>query len=120
MADTGERALIKELDAIAAKLGDRNVISKKARDDHINNDSVPWERPFIPDLDAEPDPDADRPTLGATVLEHMLVAVANGEPMPKDLTPDERDMWRGLAKEVREIRASGGEIDIPFESPGID
>ena len=40
MADTGERALIKELDAIAAKLGDRNVISKKARDDHINNDSV--------------------------------------------------------------------------------
>jgi len=116
MADTGERALIKKLDAIAAKLGDRNVISKKARDDLINNDSVPWARPFI----AEPDPDADRPTLGTTVLERMLVAIANGEPMPKDLTPDERTMWRDLAKEVREIRASGGEIDIPFESPGID
>jgi len=68
MADTGERAFNEKLDAIAAKRGDRNVISKKVRDAFINNDSAPRERPFPADTD---DPDRDRPTLGTTVLERM-------------------------------------------------
>ncbi len=91
-------------------------LMKRHREEWLANDPAPEFKP--PPIDD--DPDADRPTLGATTLEAMLVAIANGEPKPDNLSPDELKMWRDLAKEVREIRASGGEIDIPFESVGVE
>lgn len=58
--------------------------------------------------------------FGTERLERMLVDIANGTPPPSNQTDAERAMWRKLAEEVREIRANGGEIDIPFETLGID
>jgi len=101
---------IKRLDAIAAEFGDDNVISKASRDSWIT------EGPPLPKQRDQFDPDP-RPTLGTATLERMLVDIANGEPKPADLTPDENDMWNNLVKEVREIRARGGQIDIPYEAP---
>ena len=83
------------------------LVSKADEDEWLNNDTG-LVVPRYP-VDTE-----TRPSLGTSVLERMLVDIANGEPKPANLTPDENDMWNNLVKEVREIRARGGQIDIPY------
>ena len=109
--DDGAAKLIKRLDATAAELGDDNIISKKSRDALIT-EGAPVSSNRFHHRDLDP-----RPTLGTSILESMLVDIANGEPKPANLTPDENDMWNNLVKEVREIRARGGQIDIPYAAP---
>ncbi len=90
----------------------RKPIGNEARRD---GKPILWEEvPVVDGLTNVP------PTFGTERLERMLVDIANGTPAPPDQTDAERAMWRKLTEEVRAIRARGGEIDIPFESPGVD
>ena len=87
--------------------------TRRATREWLANDPPPDSRPPPPPTDT-------RPTFGTERLERMLVDIANGTPPPPDQTNAERAMWRKLTDEVRAIRAKGGEIDIPYESPGVD
>lgn len=51
-------------------------------------------------------------------LEILLAAVVMGEsPESVDLADDERELWERLKREVADIQAAGGVVDIPSEIP---
>ena len=52
-------------------------------------------------------------------VEEMAYAITLGEKTPPAKWDQEhRDMWKQLFIEIKEIKAKGGTVDIPMETPG--
>jgi len=50
----------------------------------------------------------------------ILLGISQNDSLLKPLSADELAQWGRIAKQVKEIRANGGEFDIPNELPTAD
>lgn len=50
----------------------------------------------------------------------ILLGISQNESLLKPLSADELAQWGRIDKQVKEIRANGGEFDIPNELPTSD
>lgn len=55
-------------------------------------------------------------TVDTREMERMLVEIVTGKP-PSLRTPEADEIRARLTKEVEEIHAKGGEVEIPHEIP---
>ena len=52
-------------------------------------------------------------------IEEMAYAITLGEKTPPSKWDQEhRDQWKRLFGQINEIKAKGGTVDIPMETPG--
>jgi len=54
--------------------------------------------------------------VGTEEMNQMVVDISNGavEP-PSWYNKEQRDQWERLLRQIREIKAKGGMVDIPFD-----
>ncbi len=52
-------------------------------------------------------------------VEEMAYAITLGQDKPPESYDEERrDKWKRLYRQIKEIKAKGGTVDIPMETPG--
>ena len=52
-------------------------------------------------------------------IKDMSIAITLGEDKPPESYDEEhRDQWKRLFRQIKEIKAKGGTVDIPMETPG--
>ena len=56
--------------------------------------------------------------IGADETTEMAVKIALGhvKPLP-GYNKEQRDQWNRLLRQIKEIQAKGGTVDLPFETP---
>lgn len=57
--------------------------------------------------------------LSSEMMESITLALASDEPLPPLHTAQERDFARRVRKNIKDIRALGGDVDIPSDTPDI-
>jgi hypothetical protein len=60
-----------------------------------------------------------KPRLERMYLE-ILLGISQNDSLLKPLSADEMAQWGRIAEQVKEIRAKGGQFDIPNELPSMD